>query len=123
MAVIVIVSAVLERPIKISICAVHFYVSRAAWTHRMTMMMMPSRKHANEIDGQPGHADDEQLVGVHLWRVDEALDSLKYDEDADEDEEDTVGEPGERLHAAVAEGAERLISDPASQTAGLTAHP
>ena len=90
-------------------------------------MVMPAhREHAEQVHPEPQGADEQQLARVHLWwiqpnrrrvsvfdgaclavevRTDvQALDRLEYDEERDQDEEDAVGESGERLDAPVAVG-------------------
>jgi hypothetical protein len=58
----------------------------------MTMMMMPSRKHSNQIHRQSQRADYKKLIRVHDRRVDQSLNSFKDDEDRNKDQEDSVGE-------------------------------
>lgn len=77
------------------------------------MPMMPScRKHAHQVHRQPDRTDRQELAGVDLGRVDEALDRFKDDKDRDQAEEDPVREPGEGLDARVAgegkRGSDRL---------------
>lgn len=68
----------------------------------MMMMRMPAhREHAKQIDSKAQRADKKQLVRVHLWRFQDALDRLEDDEYGDEDEEDPIGEAGQRLNPRV----------------------
>lgn len=64
----------------------------------MAMMVMTRREHADQVDRQSHRADDEQLIRVHLGRIDQTLNSFEDNEDRDEDEEDAVGEAGEELN-------------------------
>lgn len=68
---------------------------------RVAVVVVPCGEHADQIDGQPERADDEQLGRVHLGRVQEPLDRLEHDEDRDQAEEEAVGEAGEGLDARV----------------------
>lgn len=56
------------------------------------MVMMPSSEHTHQIDSQSKHADCQELIRVHLRRVNESLNGFEDDEDRDKDEEDAVCE-------------------------------
>lgn len=71
----------------------------------MRMSVMPAcRNHTDKVDSKSYCTDSEELAGVHLGRVEEALDGFKDDEDRDEAEEDAVCEAGEGLDTGVAGG-------------------
>lgn len=53
-------------------------------TMRVPVMAVARREHADQIDGESERAYDEKLPRIHLWRVEEALNSLEDDEDGDE---------------------------------------
>lgn len=76
---------------------------------RVSVVMMASGEHADQVHKQPDEADNQQLVGVHFRRIDQALDGLKDDEDRDEDEEDSIGESRQRLDSTIPED-ERHVS-------------
>jgi hypothetical protein len=70
-------------------------------TPATVVMVMPRREHPYEVHGQSNYAHNQELVRVHLGRVDESLDSLKDDKHRNEDEEDPVGKARERLDPRV----------------------
>lgn len=61
---------------------------------RVSMVTVSGRKHPHKIHGESNRTDDEQLPRVHLWWVEQALDSLEHDEDGDQTQEQSVGESG-----------------------------
>jgi len=56
-------------------------------------MVMPThREHAEEVHRKAHAADQQELVGVHFWRIQNPLDGFKHDEDRNQYEEDSVRE-------------------------------
>ena len=86
----------------------------------MTMMMVMTAHspHSKQVHRQSSRTDDEELRRiVHLRRLEDPLDGFKDDEDADEDQEDPVGEATERLDSAVAVR-EDVVGTPGAHDAG-----
>jgi hypothetical protein len=92
------------------------------WTTTYMVMMSADSKHAKEIHTEPQWADNQQLPEIpHFGWVNSAcpsvcegnrivpsehahpLNGLEQDEDRDENQEDSICEPGDRLNAPVAE--------------------
>lgn len=48
---------------------------------RVSVMVVPRRKHPHKVNGESKRADDEELSGVHLGGVKEPLNRLENDED------------------------------------------
>ena len=64
----------------------------------MVMMSVPvsmsvvERENANHVDHKTHETDQQQPMGVHLWRVQQSLNGLNDDKDGDQAQKDTVGE-------------------------------
>jgi hypothetical protein len=89
----------------------------------MAMMVVPSHsKHSKEVHRQTHATDDEKLSRVvHLGRLDDPLHGFKDDEDADEDQEDAVGEAAECLDSVVTVGID-IIATPCAHDTGKKTH-
>ena len=86
------------------------------------MVMVSKRRHAHQINQQSQRADDKQLrQPLRLVALDDALKGLEHDLDADEHQEDAVGEARQGLDLAEAVG-EALAGRPLARHGGEEAH-
>lgn len=76
-------------------------VSTSAASVRVTVVTARC-DHADQIDGESNGTDGQELPGVHLRRVHEALDRFKDDKDRNKAQEDSVRKAGECLNTGVA---------------------
>lgn len=69
----------------------------------VVVMMMPTRGYQpHQIDCQSKRTDNQKLLCVHLWRIDQSLNRLEEDKDGDQNEKDAIGEAGKCLDTGVA---------------------